>query len=85
MDGHGVSKRTSYIEEKMYRLEVKSGNDEFKIIIIIYQLIMVKGLNYDCVENEFKKLVKKINWWKVNLGDERLKASLETVVHSETE
>ena len=43
---------------------------------------MVKGLNYDCVENEFKKLVKKI---KVNLGDETLKASLETVVHSETE
>ena len=85
MDGHGLSKRTYYIEKKMYRLEVKSRNDGFKIIIIIYQLIMVKGLNYDCVENEFKKLVKKVNWWKVNRGDETLKVSLETIVHSETE
>ena len=48
----------------MYRWEVKSRNDGniFKIIIIIYQLIKVKGFNYDCVENEFKKLVKKIKW-----------------------
>ena len=47
--------------------KVKSRNDGtifrtiFKIILIIYQIIMLKELNYDCVENEFKKLVKKIN------------------------
>ena len=82
MDGY---RNVPTIDEKMYRWEVKSRNDGFKIIIIIYQLIMVKGLNYDCVENEFRKLVKKIHWLEVNLGDDTLKASPETVVHSEAE
>ena len=48
--------------EKIYTGEVKSRNDGniFKIIIIIYQLIVVKELNYDCVENEYKKLVTNL-------------------------